>query len=289
MIIVTGASGQLGRAVVDNLLARVPAEQVGVAVRDPGKVGDLAERGVRVRRGDFGDPATLERAFEGATSVLIVSVNEIGDAAVEAHRAAITAAADAGAKRVLYTSHMGASPSSTFAAAVDHAATEEALRACGIAFTALRNGFYASTVPMLLTGALVTGELRVPEDGAVAWTTRADLAEATARILADGGFDGGFDGATPPLTGPEAVDLVEVAAIASELTGRRIRRVVVTDDEYRAEQIAAGMPERLANLMLGMFAASRHGDFGPAGPALADLLGRPAESIATHLRAALRS
>lgn len=285
MIIVTGASGQLGSAVVDNLLARVPAEQVGVAVRDPSKVGDLAERGVRVRGADFGDPATLERAFEGATSVLVVSVNDLGPAAVARHRAAITAAANAGAKRVQYTSHMGARPSSTFAAGVDHAATEDALRASGIAFTALRNGFYASTVPMLLTGALVTGELRVPRDGAVAWTTRADLAEATARIL----VDGGFDGATPPLTGPEAVDLVEVAAIASELTGRRIRRVVVTDDEYRAEQVAAGMSEQLANLMIGGFAAFRRGDFGPADPTLADLLGRPAEDIATYLRAALTS
>ncbi len=285
MIIVTGATGQLGRGVVENLLALVPAEQVGVAVRDPGKLGDLAQRGVRVRRGDFDDPATLEHAFEGATSVLIISVDDIGDAAVARHRAAITAATDAGAKRVLYTSHMGASASSEFPAAVDHAATEEALRASGVAFTALRNGFYASTVPMLLTGALVTGELRVPEDGPVAWTTRADLAEAAARII----VDGGFDGPTPPLTGPQAVDLTEVAAIASELTGKRIRRIVVSDDEYRAEQIAAGMPEQLANLMLGLFAPSRRGDFGPADPTLATLLGRPAQSIADYLRSALPS
>lgn len=285
MIIVTGASGQLGRAVVDNLLAHVPAEQVGVTVRDPARVGDLADRGVRVRRGDFGEPATLDAAFEDATSVLIVSVNEVGPAAVDRHRTAITAAANAGAKRILYTSHMGASPSSEFVAAVDHAATEEALRASGVAFTALRNGFYASTVPMLLAPALVTGELRLPADGPVAWTTRADLAEATARII----VDGGFDGATPPLTGPEAVDLAEVAAIASELTGKRIRRVVVTEDEYRAEQIAAGVPEQLANLMIGLFAPSRRGDFGPADPTLARLLGRPAQDIATYLRSALTS
>lgn len=190
MIIVTGASGQLGRAVVDTLLDRVPAEQLAVSVRDPARLADLRQRGVRVRRGDFDEPATLDEAFEGATTALIVSVNKLGDEAVRANRAAISAAASAGAKRIVYTSHLGMSPESAFPPCVTHAATEDALRDCGTAFTALRNGFYAATVPLLLRQALGSGELRVPEDGAVAWTAHADLAEAAARVLLDGGFDG---------------------------------------------------------------------------------------------------
>lgn len=276
MIIVTGASGRLGSAVVANLLDRLPAEQVGVSVRDPRQLADLQRRGVRVRPGDFTDPASLETAFEGASSVLIVSVNDTGDDSVRRHRNAIAAAAAAGAKRILYTSHMGAGPSSPFPPMTDHAATEEALRAAGTAFTSLRNGFYASTVPMLLRQALETGELRVPEDGAIAWTTHADLAEAAARIL----IDSPFDGPTPPLTGPEAIDMSRVAEIA----GRDIRHVVISDEEYRHDLLAAGLPAHAADILVGMFAASRRGDFGPADPALATLLGRPTTTIEQYLR-----
>jgi uncharacterized protein YbjT (DUF2867 family) len=283
MIIVTGASGQLGRAIVDELLDRAPAERIAVSVRDPNRVADLRQRGVRVRRGDFADPATLATAFEGASAVLVVSVNEVGAEATRQHRAAITAAA--GAKRVLYTSHMGVSPSSAFPPMVDHAAAEDALWQCGTAATSLRNGFYAATVVRLLRQALTTGELRVPEDGPVAWTTHADLAAAAAAVL----LDGGFDGPTPPLTGPSAVDLHHVAAIASEITGRTVRHVIVPDEEYRDGMVAAGVPEPAADMLTGMFAASRHGDFEPADPTLATLLGRPATTIEEYLRAALSS
>ncbi len=180
MIIVTGATGQLGRGIVEQLLARVPPDQVGVSVRDPEKAGAFAARGVRVRRGDFADPASLKYAFEGATQVLIVSVDELGDAAVARHGAAIEAARAAGAQRILYTSHMGASPDSPFAAAADHAATEALLRDSGVPFTSLRNGFYANTAMMLVGQALQTGTLTAPEDGPVSWTAPADLAEAEA-------------------------------------------------------------------------------------------------------------
>jgi NAD(P)H dehydrogenase (quinone) len=115
MIIITGATGQLGSQIVRQLLERVPADQVGVSVRDPGRAADLAARGVRVRRGDFTDPDSLADAFEGATRVLIVSANETGGAATARHAAAIDAARAAGAQRILYTSHQGASADSLFA------------------------------------------------------------------------------------------------------------------------------------------------------------------------------
>ena len=280
MIIVSGANGQLGRMVVERLLERVPTERVGVSVRDPEKARALEERGVRVRRGDFTDPASLAHAFKDATKVLIVSTNTAGEEAVDHHRAAIKAAA--GAERVLYTSHMGANPSSPFAPMRDHAATEAALRDSGVPFTALRNGFYTSTIVRLLGGALQTGELIAPEDGPVAWTDHADLAEVTALALAEDGFDG----PTPALTGAETTDMTGIAEIATRLSGRPVRRVVVSDADYRAHLVSHGVPEFAAEMLVGMFVASRQGDFAPADPTLARLLDRPTVSVEDVLKAA---
>jgi NAD(P)H dehydrogenase (quinone) len=283
MIIITGATGQLGSQIVHQLLERVPADRVGVSVRDPSHAAGLAARGVRVRRGDFTDPDSLADAFEGATQVLIVSANETGGTAVAQHAAAIDAACAAGAKRILYTSHQAASADSLFAPMPDHAATERYLAGTGTPFTALRNGFYASTVPHLLGRALQTGELAAPADGPVSWTTHADLAEAAAVILAD---EGRFDGATPPLTAPGVLDLEDIAGILTELTGRTIHRVVADDDEWTAGLMGHGVPMEQANMLLGMFHASRRGEFATTGSTLENLLGRAATPVRPILEGA---
>ncbi|WIY00572.1 NAD(P)H-binding protein [Amycolatopsis mongoliensis] len=280
MIVITGGTGKLGSQVVEQLLRRVPAGEVGVSVREPGKAAGLAERGVRVRRGDFADPDSLADAFEGATQVLVVSTDASGEAALRHHVAAIDAARDAGAKRVLYTSHQAAADDSLFAPMPDHAATERHLAAAGPAFTALRNGFYAATVPLLLGPARETGELVAPADGPVSWTAHADLAEAAAVVLAD---EGRFDGPTPPLTAPVALDLEDVAGLLGELTGRTIRRVVADDDEWVAGLTAHGVPAAQAAMLLGMFRAARRGEFATTGPDLEELLGRPATPLRSIL------
>ncbi len=285
MIIVTGANGKLGRGVVEQLLARVPAEQVGVSVRDPEKAQGLKERGVRVRLGDFDDPASLAHAFEGASQVLIVSSNSSGKAAVRHHRTAIDIAKKAGAHRILYTSHMGSSPTSLFPPMVDHAATEVVLRDSGVAFKSLRNGFYAASALFMLGNALKTGELAAPEDGPVAWTTHSDLAEVTGIILSEEILDG----VTPNLTASEAIDLDGIAALASELAHRPIRRIVVPDAEYRAGLVAQGFPEESADMLLGMFRASRQGEFARIDPTLARLIKRPPTPLRDVLKAAISS
>lgn len=276
MIVVTGATGQLGRAVVENLLRRVPADQVAVSVRDLGKAADLAETGVDVREGDFGDPAGLRRAFAGADQVLIVSANKLGDEARRLHRTAIEAARAAGARRILYTSHMGARPGSPFLPADQHAGTEADLAASGSAYTSLRHGFYAESCLFMVGDGLRDGELRTPEDGPVGWTARADLAEADAIILAG---EGRWDGITPPLTASEAVTMAEVAAIASEVTGREVRHTVVGDAEWREAKIAGGTPAMYADMLLGTFQAARRGDFAAVDPTLGTLLGRPPRTL----------
>jgi uncharacterized protein YbjT (DUF2867 family) len=281
VIIVTGATGLLGRQVVAQLLARVPADRVGVSVRDTAKARELADRGVRVRRGDFTDADSLARAFEGASQVLIVSVDKMGDECVKEHQTAIDAAAAAGTRRIVYTSQMGASPTSRFQACRDHAATEEALRASGVPFTALRNGFYARSAAMFLGHAVGSGTVALPEDGPACWTAHADLAEAAAVILAD---EGRFDGPTPALAPEQALDFGAIAGILSELTGRAITRTAVPDGAFREQLTAGGAPAAVADQLLGIFAASRAGEFATSNPTLAALLGREPTPFATYLK-----
>ena len=273
MIIVTGATGHLGRAIVEKLVGRVPANQVVASVRDLGKAADLEALGVRVRQGNFDDPESLRQAFEDATQVLIVSSNAraYGGDTLAQHRSAIEAARAAGAGRIVYTSHMAASASSAFPPMLDHDATEEMLRRSGLAWTALRNGFYAASGIALMGDALETGVLEAPADGKVSWTAHADLAEAAAIILANEGL---YDGPTPPLTGSQSLDLADLAGVASELLGRPVRRQTLPDEELRARMAARGAADRAANMVLGLYVASRKGEFAPVDPTLERLLGR---------------
>ncbi|MFD7541444.1 MULTISPECIES: NmrA family NAD(P)-binding protein [unclassified Streptomyces] len=281
MIIVTGATGQLGRQIVERLLTRLPADRVGVSVRDPQRARTLADRGVRVRQGSFTDPAGLAHAFEGATQVLIVSVDKMGDECVQQHRTAIEAAVAAGARRILYTSQMGSSAASHFQACRDHAATEEELRACGVPFTALRNGFYATSAAHFLGHAAESGELALPADGPVAWTAHADLAEATAAILAD---EGRFDGPTPPLTAGQALTFDDIAAITTEITGRPVTRTTSPGEQFRAQLTSQGVPAETADQLLGIFAAAEAGEFATIDPTLAELIGREPITLEGVLR-----
>lgn len=281
MIVVTGGNGQLGRAVLDGLAARLPASEIGTSVRNPEQAERHRRRGIRVRRGDFNDPATLANALEGASQLLIVSVDGTGAPAVQQHRAAIEAAKDVGIPRILYTSHMGASPHSHFAPMIDHHRTEAALEQSGIPYVSLRNGFYASTVTRLLASAMATGTLRAPDDGPVSWTAHTDLAEATVHALMHPADYP--SGSRPVLTGQESLDMNAIAAAASEVTGRQIVRVSVSDDDYRSDLISGGAPPEMADLIVGMFAASRAGEFSDVKPTLATVIGRDTTSVRTLL------
>ncbi|MFD7716689.1 NAD(P)H-binding protein [Streptomyces sp. NPDC059814] len=280
MIIVTGATGKLGRRIVEGLLTRLPAEQVGISVRDPEKAKEFADRGVRVRRGSFTDAAGLAHAFEGASQVLIVSVDKMGDECVRQHRLAIDGAVAAGARRILYTSQMGARHDSHFQACRDHAATEDALRASGVPFTSLRNGFYAASALQFAAHGIESGEIVLPADGPVTWTTHADLADAAAAVLAD---EGRFDGPTPPLTAAQALTFDDIAGIAGDITGRTVTRTTAPDAEFREQLMGQGAPAETADQLLGIFAAARAGEFSAVDPTLAALIGREPLSMSSVL------
>lgn len=284
MIIITGATGKLGSAIVERLLEKLPAQQIAVSVRDTAKAKSFADRGVRVRQADFAAPETLAHAFEGATQVLVISSNSSGEAAVEHHRNAIDAAKAAGARRVLYTSHMGSNPNSAFAPMRDHAATEAYLESAGIAFTSLRNGFYTDSGLMLMGQALQTGEFSAPEDGPVSWTTHEDLADAAVVALTE---EGRLDGITPGLTASEALDLDALAQIAGEILGRPVTRTRITDEQNRANMAARHMPPHVVDLMAGLFVASRNHEFSAVDPKLKALLGRDPITVKETLQARL--
>lgn len=273
MVVVTGSNGHLGSATLQQLQRLLDPAQVIASTR--GGPPSAASSEVQIRHADFSQPDTLARAFAGASQVLVVSTGQSGTAAVQLHENAARAASAAGA-RVLYTSHSGAGADSLFSPMQIHAATEQRLAALGTPWTALRNGFYAESALQMLGRALQTGELRAPEDGPVAWTSRLDLAEAAARVLAG---QHTFDGPTPPLTATQTLDLTEIAALAQKLTGRPVRRVVVSDAEHRDSLLAAGLPAERVELFLGLFAASRRGEFTTVHPALGQLLGRQPRSL----------
>ncbi len=271
MIVLTGATGQLGRQVVEELSKKLPSAQIGVSVRNPEQAEDLKQRGIRVCKGDFADPGSLTEAFDGAEQVLIVSVNKFGEEAVRQHGNAIQAAKNAGAKRILYTSHQGANPSSAFVPARDHAATEALLQSSGVPYVSLRNGFYAESALFQLGGVKQTGKISLPEDGPVSWTARADLAEAAVAALTE---PGRFDGISPPLTGSHTLDFAEIAKIASEILGRDIIRETVSDEEYRTALISHGLPDVMADALGTLYKAARAREFAVVDPTLERLLRR---------------
>lgn len=282
MLVITGATGALNGATVDHLLDHVPPERVAVVVRDPGRAARLADLGVDVRRGDYADPAGLPAVFADAERLLLVSSNDPGADVVGLHRAAIGAAARAGVGRVLYTSHQGAAPDSPFRPCRDHHATEDLLARSGLPWTSLRNGFYAHSLEWLAGPWRETGRITVPHDGPVSWTARDDVAEAAALVLAS---DRDLDGPVT-LTAAHAPTFVDVASIASELSGRPVSFAPVDADRWLRERLDDGEPEPRARFVLGFYEAARDGCFAGVDPLLGEMLGRAPRTARDALLAA---
>lgn len=284
MLIISGASGELGRRVVNNLLDLVPAERIGVSVRNPEKAVDLKARGVRVRQGDYNDPESLAHAWEGAERLLLVSSNAraTGGDPLKQHATALAVARAVGVERVLYTSQVSSSATSQFPPGRDHAATEWMLVESGLRWTALRHGFYAASALAMNARAFKSGELIAPEDGKVAWTTHDDLAAVDAALLAG---DVVIDGPTPPLTGSQALDLADLATLAGTILGRPMSRVFASEQDMEAKALAAGVPQGSIAVMLGYYRAARAGEFAEIDATLAEITGRTPTTMETFLKA----
>lgn len=273
MLVITGATGQLGRKIVHNLLQRVPAERIAVSVRDPNKADDLEEAGVRVRQANYEDAASLRHAWDGAQRLLLVSSNASasGGDPLAQHAAAIATARELGVERIFYTSHIASSSNSHFPPARTHAATEQMLAQSGLAWTALRHGFYADSALAMNARGFATGILAAPVDGKVSWTTHDDLAAADAILLAGTRT---INGPTPPLTGSEALDLADLAEIAQTVLGKPVARHKLEDGKMIQSAEASGVASERIAIMMGYYRAARTGEFAQVDPTLSSLIGR---------------
>ncbi|MCU6501500.1 SDR family oxidoreductase [Rugamonas sp. A1-17] len=282
MIVVTGASGQLGRLVIARLLKTVPAAQIVAAVRDVAKVADLAAQGVQVRRADYADPASLDAAFQGATKVLLISSSELGQRGPQ-HRNVVDAAVRAKAGLLAYTSVLHAD-TSPLALAAEHRETEAAVRASGLPYTLLRNGWYVENYTGGLGGALAHGALAGGAgEGRISAAARADYADAAAAVLTSAGpVEQVYE-----LAGDQAFTLGELAAEVSRQSGKQIPFHNLPQQDYREMLVSVGLPAPLADLIADSDAQAAKGALYDGSGTLGKLIGRPTISLADAVKAAL--
>lgn len=277
-VLVTGASGHLGRRVVE-LLLEARAGHVIATTRHPDRIHDLAERGVEVRRADLEeDVASISEALTGAERMLLVSTDALDRPGhrLEQHQRAIAAAVRAGVRHVVYTSLVHPEPGSPVLIAPDHHGTEVALESAGFGFTMLRNNLYADLLLMSLPYAVVSGQLAAAAGtGGAAWVTREDCARVAAAALASD-----FTGRRKlDVTGPEVVTYAQLAGLATELSGRPVSYVALEPEAMRARSVEAGMPAPVAELMVSFDVGMARGLFGPAAGTVAELTGHAPTSV----------
>ncbi|MFP1768295.1 SDR family oxidoreductase [Lonsdalea quercina] len=273
MIAVTGATGQLGRLVIEALLKKVPADQIVAAVRNPSKAQDLADRGVLVRQADYNQPATLATAFQGVDKLLLISSSEVGQRTAQ-HRAVIDAAKVAEVGLIAYTSLLRAD-TSPLMLGEEHRQTEAALKASGVPFVLLRNGWYtenyaASIAPALAHDAYIGSA----GEGRIASATRADYAQAAAVVL----LNDDQAGKVYELAGDDSYTLTEFAAEISRQSGKTIGYVNLPVAEFANALKGAGLPDGLADVLADSDAGAATGALFDDSKTLGRLLGRPTVS-----------
>jgi NAD(P)H dehydrogenase (quinone) len=281
-IVVTGATGHLGRHVVEQLLEKVPADRITAVVRDESKAADFAARGVRLAVADYNRPETFDGVFAAGDRVLLISGNEFDKGRVAQHKAVIDAAKAAGVALLAYTSAPG---SLKAALADDHRDTEEILLASGLPYTLLRNGWYhenytENLAPVLEHGAVV----QAAGEGRVSAASRADYAAAAVAVLTGEGHEN----KTYELGGDEAWGFAEYAAELSRQTGKEITYNPVTVDAYTQILTGAGLPGPLAGVLAGVDASIEKGELAISTGDLSRLAGRPTTPLADAIAAALK-
>ncbi|AWL40025.1 MULTISPECIES: SDR family oxidoreductase [unclassified Streptomyces] len=281
-IVVTGATGALGRLVVEQLLATVPAERITAVVRDKEKAAEAAARGVEIRVADYDRPETLADAFRAGDRVLLISGSEVGRRVAQ-HTAVIDAAKAAGVAQLAYTGILGG-PDADFLLAAEHKETERLILASGLPHTFLRNGWYtenytANLAPVLAHGAVVGNA----GDGRIASASRADFAAAAVAVLTGEGHLG----AAYELSGDTAWSLDEYAAQVAAATGKEITYSRVPAAAHREILVGAGVPEAFATILVDVDEAIGRGLLAGTSGDLARLIGRPTTPLADTVASAV--
>lgn len=277
-ILVTGATGQFGKTVVETLLANGWSGQLAVSVRNPARASAYEARGVEVRQGDFNQPETLGAAFAGVDRALIISTGDDDDSRIRQHAAAVQAAQAAGVQLIAYTSIANATNNPLSLARV-HRATEQAIRETGIPFVFLRNNWYLENEFGSIQGALAGAPIRTAAgNGKVGWALRAEYARAAAAVLSGSGHEN----KTYELGGPLS-SYADLAAALGQVIGKPVQVEQVNDEGYGQHLTNVGLPDFLVPLFVQMTAKIREGALAVESNDLEKLLGRPV----TPLRDAL--
>ncbi|MDD2686706.1 MAG: SDR family oxidoreductase [Gallionella sp.] len=282
MIVITGASGQLGQLVIKALLKKIPASGIVAAVRNPEKARDIEALGVQLRQADYNQPQSWDAALQGAKKVLLISSNEIGQR-VSQHQTVIDAARRAGVQLLAYTSLLHAD-TSPLGLAAEHQATEAALHASGLPIVLLRHGWYSENYIAGIPAALAHGAVfGCAGDGRISSATRADYAEADAAVLtADNQA-----GKVYELAGDTAYTLTELAAEISRQSDKQIGYVNLPEAEYKNVLIKVGLPEPFAALLADSDTGVAQGALFDDSQQLSQLIGRPTTPVSASVSAML--
>ena len=283
MILVTGATGQLGQIVIEKLSEKIPINQIAALVRDASKADHLIAKGVNVRVGDYQNGESLLAAFQGIDKLLLISSNDFNDRLGQ-HKNAIDAAVKAGVKHVFYTgvtmNNINSSPLKPLLE--EHYLTEAYIKASGLSYTFLQNSLYAEVIPMFLgENVIETGVFFPAGEGKVAFALREDLGEATANIL----VSGGHENQTYNLTGSEVISFAEVAAILSELSEKAVSYINPESEVFEGTLKQFGLPEPIIQMSVMFAAGIKNNDFNKTYDSLERFLGRKPTNIRTYLKA----
>lgn len=282
MIAVTGATGQLGRLVIDALLKKVPASEIIAAVRNPEKASDLAALGLQVRKADYSQPATLNTAFQGVDKLLLISSSEVGQRVTQ-HTAVINAAKHAGVKLLAYTSLLHAD-TSVLGLGEEHRATEALLHESGLPVVLLRNGWYtenyaASIAPAVAHGAFIGAV----GNGRIASAAREDYAQAAAAVLTQEDQAG----KVYELAGDDSYTLAEFSAEIARQSGKPVVYKDLSETDFKQALISAGLPEGFASMLADSDAGAAKGGLFDDSHTLSKLIGRPTTPYAKVIAATL--
>ncbi|WP_313097814.1 SDR family oxidoreductase [Atlantibacter hermannii] len=282
MIAVTGATGQLGQLVINELLATHNTQDLVAIVRNPAKAQALAQKGVQVREADYGNSAALAQALQGVEKLLLISSSEVGQRAPQ-HRNIINAAKSAGVQLIAYTSLLHAD-TSPLGLRAEHIETENDLAQSGIPFVLLRNGWYSENYLASVPAALEHGAfIGSAGDGKIASASRQDYAAAAAKVLS---LDNQA-GKVYELAGDEAWTLTELAEKLSALTGKSVVYQNLSEADFAAALQNAGLPEGFARLLADSDVGASKGGLYDDSHQLSRLIGRPTTSIDDSLKASL--
>lgn len=284
MIAITGASGQLGHLVIEELLKSIPAERIIALARTVDKASDLAEQGVLVRHADYDKPETLDTALQGVTRLLLISSSEVGKRTSQ-HKTVIEAAKKADVELIAYTSILHAD-TSPLGLAEEHKATESMLAGAGLSYTLLRNGWYTENYTDGIPGALERGTLiGSAGNGRIASAARADYAAAAAAVLTGNNQAG----KTYELAGDDSYTLSELAEEVSHQTGRPFTYTDMSESDFKAALIKAGLPEAIAAMLADSSAGAAKGGLYDDDKQLSQLIERPTTSWKEMVRNVLAS